>query len=179
MSVQETTDYPFHTTADAHDKTEFDKPQVGIMFMAGSGQFYEFQNPEHHDDYERYVDPRTGDVVTFDGPLDRAKRVALGGCVRSIFPADQWADFRETYVNADSDRLNEVQRQFRDRHAEWLDQRWLILFSLDNGSIQNPDSNHAPKQRIRTVETVWNRRLWTHPWRVSPKWILPRLCVVC
>lgn len=117
MSTTQKTDYPFHTdTIDGQS-------MCGVMFVAGSGQFYEFQNPENHNDYERMKDPRTRDVLTHDGPTDRALKTVMGGRVCAVVPAEEWADFRETYVNADSDRLDDVQAQFKERHAEWLDQR--------------------------------------------------------
>lgn len=102
------TDYPFHTD-------EIDgEVVVGVMFVPRNGRFYEFQDPETHDDYERFVDPRSGDVLTHDGPFGEVLSAALSGGMKALVPADKWADFRETYVDApdDADRTwrNEWQR---------------------------------------------------------------------
>jgi hypothetical protein len=88
-------DYPFHTAV--VDGLEV----VGIMFDASSGGFYEFQNPDEHDDYERYRDPRTGDVITYDSTLQRMMAQVMSGRPRATVPADEWAKFRKQYRQAD------------------------------------------------------------------------------
>jgi len=88
-------DYPFHTAV--VDGLEV----VGIMFDASSGGFYEFQNPDEHDDYERYRDPRTGDVITYDSTLQRMMAQVMNGRPRATVPVDEWATFRTQYRQAD------------------------------------------------------------------------------
>lgn len=110
-------DYDFHTG-------EVDGETVaGVMFVAGNGQFYEFRDPETHDEFEKYVDPRTGDVLTHDGPVDRAFKSFLGGRVRALIPAEDWAELRETYLDADEDRLDRVQEQWKEVHRKGLQQQ--------------------------------------------------------
>ena len=74
---------------------------VGVMFDASSGEFYEFQNPEEHDDYERYRDPRTGNIITYDPTIQRLMAGVINGRPRATVPADEWAGFREKYCEAD------------------------------------------------------------------------------
>lgn len=87
--------FPFHTAV--VDGLEV----VGVMFDASSGEFYEFQNPEEHDDYERYRDPRTGDIITYDSTVQRIMADVMSGRPRATVPADEWAAFREQYCAAD------------------------------------------------------------------------------
>jgi len=93
-AAQPDRDYPFHTAV--VDGLEV----VGVMFDASSGGFYEFQNPEEHDDYERYRDPRTGDVVTHDSTIQRVMADVMNGRPRATVPADEWVAFREEYCEA-------------------------------------------------------------------------------
>jgi len=110
------TDYPFHTTAESDDEFDVDQPHVGVAFVAGTGRFYEFTDPSTHDDYERLRDPRTGKTIVSDGPLDHTVTQVMGGHVRALVPADEWASFREMYVDADEDRTDEWERQWKELH---------------------------------------------------------------
>ena len=94
-AAQPDRDYPFHTVV--VDGLEV----VGVMFDASSGGFYEFQDPQEHDDYERYCDPRTGDTITYDSTIQRVMAGMMSGRPRSTVPADRWAAFREQYCEAD------------------------------------------------------------------------------
>jgi hypothetical protein len=94
-AAQPDRDYPFHT--DVIGGLEV----AGVMFDASSGGFYEFLNPEEHDDYERYRNPRTGDVVAYDSTVQRIMADVMNGRPRATVPADKWAAFREYYSEAD------------------------------------------------------------------------------
>jgi hypothetical protein len=88
-------EYEFHTG-------ELDGiEQTAVCFLPGSGLFLEFQNPGNHDEWAKFQCPRTGKVVTYNGTLDKAKKVALGGHVWGSVPADRWQQFRTEYINAD------------------------------------------------------------------------------
>lgn len=101
--------YPFHTAV--VDGVEV----VGVLFDATTGGFYEFQAPADHDDYERFVDPRTGDVIVHESEIAKMMADILRGQPRATVPAAEWAEFRADYVAADaadydawSDRWHEL-----------------------------------------------------------------------
>lgn len=85
---------PFHSA-------EVDEVDVvGVMFDGSTGQFYEFQDPETHDDRERYEDPRSGDVIVYGSRVERMMGDILNGRPRATVPVDEWSDFRDDYVSA-------------------------------------------------------------------------------
>lgn len=94
-AAQSDRNFPFHTAV--VDGLEV----VGVMFDASSVGFYEFQNPEEHDDHERYRDPRTGDKIAYDSTIQRIMADVMSGRPRATVPADEWAAFREQYCAAD------------------------------------------------------------------------------
>lgn len=105
--------YPFHTAV-------LDGREVaGILFNPRDGEFYEFQDPETHDDYERYEDPRTGKVLTFDGNLQRLMAQVRSGHVRAPVEAEEWAEFREGYIGAE-----------QADYEAWRE-RWEAMADLD------------------------------------------------
>jgi hypothetical protein len=103
--------HPFHTE-------EVDGVEVaGVLFDAKSGQFYEFQSPQDHDDWERFEDPRTGDVITNSSKIERMMSDILRGQPRATVPAEQWADFREDYAGADRKKFDQWKSDW-ERMAE-------------------------------------------------------------
>jgi len=105
-------EYSFHTE-------EVDGVEVaGILFDAKSGLFYEFQNPDDHDDWERFKDPRTGDVITNDSKIQRMMSDILRGQPRATVPADQWAEFRTDYIEADQKRFDQWESAWKQMAQE-------------------------------------------------------------
>jgi len=130
-AAQPARDYPFHTAVvDGHEV-------VGVMFDASSGGFYEFQNPADHDDRERYRDPRTGDVITYDSTIQRVMADVMNGRPRATVPADEWTAFRDQYCAADD-----------ADHDAWAS-RWRELADADprfDGGVDN--ETHAADESI-------------------------------
>ena len=124
-AAQPDRDYPFHTAV--VDGLEV----VGIMFDASSGEFYEFQNPERHDDYERYHNPRTGDEIVYDSTVQRVMADIMNGRPRATVPADEWAAFREQYCEADE-----------AAHDAWAS-RWREMADADPRSDGGVDDEAA------------------------------------
>lgn len=93
---------------------------AGVVFNPKDGLFYEFQDPETHDDYERVVCPRTGDVLTWGSDVERMFGEIMSGHVRATVPAAEWAAFRVEYIAADD-----------PRHEEWAD-AWRELSHADD-----------------------------------------------
>lgn len=87
--------YPFHTAVVEGREV------CGILFNPNDGRFYEFQNPETHDKYAKYTDPKSGISINHDTILNHAIGTAHGGLIREHVNADEWAEFREMYVNTD------------------------------------------------------------------------------
>jgi len=94
-------EFPFYTE-------EVDGFEVaGVMFDAKTGRFYEFQPPEDHDDWERFEDPRSGDVITNSSKIERMMSDILRGQPRATVPADQWAEFRKDYIGAEKKKFDQ------------------------------------------------------------------------
>lgn len=95
---------------------------VGVAFRPKQGRLYEFQNPDTHDEYEKLVDPRDGDTVTFDG---RGEQMLQGGLFmelkKILVPAEWWNERRQKYVNGTewSEAWNEATPSM-DEHLEEL-----------------------------------------------------------
>lgn len=87
--------FPFHTAVVEGVEV------VGVMFDGSSGRFYEFQNPADHDEYERYVDPRSGEEIVYDSSVQRMVADIMNGRPRATVPAAEWASFRAEYLDAD------------------------------------------------------------------------------
>jgi len=97
-------EYEFHTG-------ELDGiEQTAVCFLPSSGLFLEFQDPDTHDEYAKFECPRTGKVVTYDGPLDDTLKSCMGGHIRATVPAKRWASFREEYLQA-NDESHEYARE--------------------------------------------------------------------
>jgi hypothetical protein len=126
-------EYPFHTgeLPDSelpdgyHDHWDgLDNPNeiAGLAFRPKQGRIYEFQDPSTHDDYERLVDPKDGDVLTFDSAIGQIWR---GDCLMELvkipFPAERWAEIRSEYVEQSewSDAWQEATPSFKE-HCEDL-----------------------------------------------------------
>lgn len=105
-------EYDFHTAVIDGERV------AGVMFVAGTGQFYEFQDPDTHGEYEKFVCPRSGDVLTNSGEGDRLVGRVLGGRVRAMVAADKWADFRARYVGADEERTDAWVSEWKRMHVE-------------------------------------------------------------
>lgn len=100
MMSDETTDsdraetYPFYTQrVDGELLT-------GVLYVANTGRFYEFQNPDNHTKRALFVDPRDGSEIYYANTIDQDVKSAIGGHVRGKVPAEKWAEFREDYMNA-------------------------------------------------------------------------------
>ena len=99
--------YPFHTAV--VDGVEV----AGVLFDSQNGKFYEFQDPDSHDEYEKFVDPRTGDVLAHGSKTEQLMADILRGQPRATVPADEWEQFRETYRTAESDDFGAWADQWR------------------------------------------------------------------
>lgn len=109
ISMQEVKqEYPFHT-----EQVE-DELLCGVAFQAGTGRFYEFVDPDEHDEWLKLRDPRDGKELTFDGRIDLTWRGnCVSGLIMSKFDAQKWAEYREIYVNS-SESDNERWRDMWD-----------------------------------------------------------------
>lgn len=90
-------EFPFHTAV--VDSVEV----VGVMFDSSSGRFYEFADPDTHNDRERYIDPRSDDVITYGSDVERMMGDILNGRPRALVPATEWTNFRAEYLNAETE----------------------------------------------------------------------------
>lgn len=100
-------EHPFHTE-------EVDGVEVaGVLFDGETGRFYEFQNPDDHDDWERFEDPRSGDVITNQSKIERMMADILRGQPRATVPAEQWADFRADYIGAESKKFDQWESSWK------------------------------------------------------------------
>lgn len=80
---------------------------AGVLFISGNGKFYEFTNPETHDDYAKFVNPRTDEEMIYNNSLDQSVKSVMGGHIRAKIPADEWAEFRADYIEADEEKTGE------------------------------------------------------------------------
>lgn len=106
-----TDEYPFYT-----ERIDGEK-HGGVLFIAGNGRFYEFVDPDEHELYALFVDPRDGERVEFTDILDKDIKGAFGGHLYVNAPADEWMEVRETYLEAES-----IER-FRDKSGEAWESR--------------------------------------------------------
>jgi len=104
--------YSFHT--ETIDGVEV----AGVLFDAKSGLFYEFQDPEDHDDWERFEDPRTGDVITNSSKIERMMADILRGQPRATVPAERWAEFREDYTGAERKQFSQWKNAWESMAAD-------------------------------------------------------------
>jgi len=105
------TEYPFHTGTVDGTKV------VGVLFCSGNGQFYEFVDPSEHEAYAKWSDPRHGDVIEYSNVLDKDIKKVMGGHIIGKVPAQEWADFRETYIDSDDKDVSEWRNMWDDIHT--------------------------------------------------------------
>lgn len=93
---------------------------AGVVFNPKDGGFYEFVDPDEHDNWQRVEDPRTGEVLTWSSRIEEMMGEILSGHVRATVPADEWVSFREEYVEADE-----------AEYETWSD-RWMEISHADS-----------------------------------------------
>lgn len=95
-------EYPFHTAV-----TEDGERVCGVAFLASTGKLYEFLDPDTHSERAKYRDPRTGETIVHSTVINEAMAKVRGGFERARIPAEEWSAFREKYVEADAETVEE------------------------------------------------------------------------
>lgn len=129
--------YDFHTA-------EIDGVEVaGVAFSATDGAFYEFQDPDSHDNWQRLVCPRSGDTITHSSRVEQMMGEILGGAIRATVPAEKWAEFRDDYVNAEDDDYERWADAWREMsHADPREDGGVV--KCNNCSEQFWSENESP-----------------------------------
>lgn len=78
---------------------------VGVLYIANTGEFYEFQSPDTHNHYALFVNPRTGDEMVYNNALDASVKTVMGGHIRASVPVERWTEFLEDYLAAPSEDI--------------------------------------------------------------------------
>lgn len=98
-------------------KTEVDEGEeiTLVLFIPSAQQFYE-PLPDGHPDVDEETaltmrDPRTGDLFEYQAGLERYLQMSVGNHIVGLMPVERWADFRETYVEADQVDVNRAREQ--------------------------------------------------------------------
>lgn len=87
---------------------------VGILFDPTEAQFYEFQDPDSHDRYEKLVCPRTGDEIVNRNRIEEMMGEIISGRIKATIPIEQWKEFREMYVEADEHDFDAWKSKWED-----------------------------------------------------------------
>lgn len=80
---------------------------VGVLYIGNTGEFYEFVDPDTHDKYAVWENPRTGEEMVYKHKVDASVKATMGGHIRATIPADEWDEFREDYLNASGGEIGE------------------------------------------------------------------------
>jgi len=132
-------EFPFHTAV--VDGVEV----VGVMFDSSSGRFYEFADPDTHNDRERYIDPRSDDVITYGSDVERMMADILNGRPRALVPATEWSNFRAEYLNAETEGSQVLYAGAWQGSTPFLERKgikpkaggWLIDMEVEDGDIRS------------------------------------------
>lgn len=106
-------EYPFHTGV-----TEEGETIMGVLFRTSDGEFFEFVNPDTHDQYAKYRSPRTGETITHESKVNHLMGKVMGSIIREYMTAERWLEFREQYVNAGDSELGEWRETWREITSE-------------------------------------------------------------
>lgn len=80
------------------------KEMVGVAHRSRDAQFFEFVNPDEHNDYERLRNIKTGDLVVFDNVGEKLMADMLAGYDRYLVEADEWAEMKEELLSVDEEK---------------------------------------------------------------------------
>jgi len=104
------------TVSEPHSRVVDGQELVGVLFVSGNGKFYEFVDPQVHDEYAKFRDPRSGDTMVYSSTLDKSVKSVMGGHIRAKIPKGEWMEFRESYLNADSEQTEQWQQKWESLH---------------------------------------------------------------
>lgn len=110
--MSQKTKYPFYTEIVEGEE------MAGIAFNPNNAKFYEFQDPDTHDDYAYWVCPRDRDEIThrsFHNYMMSRLMINIAN-----LNAKEWAEFREEYINAD-DKVEELFAEYMNSKRYWVE----------------------------------------------------------